>query len=252
MCGDSTKIDDVERLMDGKKADMVFTSPPYNAGKSESLSGNTHTTDNKYQDGYSDDKPQLEWGELIRDSLGAVMNYSEFQFYNIQMLAGNKQEFFKLLGDYSNQIVDLAIWNKGHSAPAMAENVMNSSFEFIIVFSGKTNPSRAIKIGNFRGTVSNVFDIPPQRKNEFSKIHAATFPVELPTKVLTTMTYEGAKIIDNFLGVGSTLIAAVKTGRICYGMELDSKYVDVIVQRYVDYTGNKNIKLNGKDIVWNK
>jgi len=57
-------------------------------------------------------------------------------------------------------------------------------------------------------------------------------------------------ILDLFLGSGSTLIASEKTGRICYGMELDPKYCDVIVQRYVDYTGNKNIKLNGEDIIW--
>ncbi len=59
-------------------------------------------------------------------------------------------------------------------------------------------------------------------------------------------------IYDGFLGSGSTLIASEKTCRICYGMELDPKYIDVIVQRYVDYTGNENIKLNGKDIIWKK
>jgi DNA modification methylase len=62
----------------------------------------------------------------------------------------------------------------------------------------------------------------------------------------------GEIILDIFLGSGTTLIASEKTGRICYGMELDPKYVDVIVQRYVDYTGNENIKLNGKEIIWKK
>ena len=55
---------------------------------------------------------------------------------------------------------------------------------------------------------------------------------------------------DPFLGSGTTIIASEKTNRICYGMELDPKYTDVIVQRYVDYTGNNNIKLNGKEIIW--
>ena len=59
-------------------------------------------------------------------------------------------------------------------------------------------------------------------------------------------------VLDIFLGSGSTLIAAEKTGRICYGIELDPKYVDVIVQRYVDYTSNTEIKKNGKIITWNK
>lgn len=57
-------------------------------------------------------------------------------------------------------------------------------------------------------------------------------------------------IFDGFLGSGSTLIASQKTGRICYGMELDPKYVDVIVQRYCDYVGDYKIKKNGKEITW--
>jgi len=231
MCGDSTKKEDVEKLMDGKKADMVFCSPPYNAGKSELLSGNTHTGDNKYQDGYNDDKTQEEWSELVKNSLNIIIPHSKYQFYNIQMLSGNKREFLHLLGDYAEQIVDIAVWNKGHGAPAMAKNVMNSAYEFIVIFSSETNPSRSIKIGNFRGTIKNIFDIPPQRNNEFSKVHAATFPVALPTEVIIGMTYKDATIIDNFCGVGTTLIACEKTNRICYGMEIDPKYVDVIIKR---------------------
>jgi ParB family chromosome partitioning protein len=247
MCGDSTDVNCIEQLMNGDKAEMVFCSPPYNAGKSETLSGNTHTKDNKYQDGYDDDKEQSVWGDLIKSSLNAVIGFSEYQFYNIQMLAGNKTAFLKILGDYAEQIVDIAIWNKGHGAPAMASNVMNSAFELIVIFTGQQNPSRSIKISIFRGTVSNVFDIPPQRNNEFSKVHAATFPVALPEKILTVMTYRDAKIIDNFLGVGTTLIACEKTNRICYGMEIDPKYVDVIIKRWEEFTGQKAELLNGKN-----
>lgn len=59
-------------------------------------------------------------------------------------------------------------------------------------------------------------------------------------------------VLDSFLGSGSTLIAAEKTGRYCYGLELDPKYVDVIVQRYVDYVDNPTVLLNGNKIVWEK
>ena len=77
-------------------------------------------------------------------------------------------------------------------------------------------------------------------------------PVELFSYQITNNTKGEDIVLDNFLGSGTTLIACQKTGRICYGMELDPKYVDVIIQRYVDYTGNENIKLNGKDIIWKK
>lgn len=78
----------------------------------------------------------------------------------------------------------------------------------------------------------------------------ACFPVELPVKALLMMSNEKDIVIDPFLGSGSTLIASEKTNRVCYGMELDPKYIDVIVQRYVDYTGNNKIKKNGVEIEW--
>ena len=251
LCGDSTKIEDVERLMDGKKCAVTFTSPPYNAGKSETLSGNTHTTDNKYGE-YNDNKTQEEWKQLVLDTLKLAMTISEYQIYNIQMLAGNKKQLLLMLAEYVDHIADIAVWNKGHSAPAMAKNVMNSSYEWIIFFSSKENATRAINTGDFRGQMKNIFDIPPQRKNEFASVHAATMPVALPLEVLKYVTKRDDAVYDNFAGTGTTLIAAEKTGRICYGMELDPKYIDVIVERYVDYTGNNKIKKNGQEVIWQK
>jgi len=74
-------------------------------------------------------------------------------------------------------------------------------------------------------------------------------PVSLVEEAITNSSRRGDIVLDTFLGSGSTLIAAEKTGRICYGMEIDPKYIDVIVQRYVDYTGNNKIKKNGKEII---
>lgn len=72
----------------------------------------------------------------------------------------------------------------------------------------------------------------------------------LPEKFILTMTESKDVVIDPFLGSGSTLIAAEKTGRICYGMELDPKYTDVVITRWCEYTGIDTIKKNGESIVW--
>jgi len=132
----------------------------------------------------------------------------------------------------------------------MAKNVMNSAYEWIIFFSSNANASRAINTGSFRGKMKNVFDIPPQRNNEFSSVHAATMPVALPLEIIKYVTKSGDAVYDNFAGTGTTLIAAEKTGRICYGMELDCKYTDVIIERWCQYTGIRNIKKNGEDYYW--
>ncbi len=83
-----------------------------------------------------------------------------------------------------------------------------------------------------------------------SELHPTMKPVALVSEAIINSSQQGEIVLDTFLGSGSTLIASEKTNRICYGMELDPRYVDVIVQRYVDYTGNNKIKKNGVEIEW--
>lgn len=238
MCGDSTSIDAVEKLMDGKNIDFMFTSPPYNAGDSEKLSGNTHTTDNKYAT-YKDNKTQGDYLEFLRGFTNAWMWASKCMAINIQQLAGNKIAFIDYLESYKNHLVDIAIWNKGHGAPAMAANVMNSCFEYIVFLAQTKNPSRAIPTADFRGTVKNIYDGQPNRNNEFSKVHAATFPVDFPEWAIKSFTKPGSIIADAFGGTGTTMIAAEKTGRHSRLMELDPKYCDVIIKRWEEFTGKQ-------------
>ena len=248
LCGDSTKIEDVERLMNGKKADMSFTSPPYNAGKSEELSGNTHTKDNKYQDGYNDDNP--EYQKLITDTTLIALDYAKESFVNLQILAGNKKQILLWLAELSDVFKDIFFWKKQTAQPAMAANVANSQTELILLF-GRENTSRSWGNQRFRGTFSNTVETKSASgENKNSKIHAATYPVDLPMKFIVEGYSKGSLILDLFSGTGTTLIAAEKTGRICYGMELDEKYIDVIIERWCQFTGIRNIKKNGQDYYW--
>ena len=89
--------------------------------------------------------------------------------------------------------------------------------------------------------LGTVLTLPPQLARNVDSTHSAMFPVGLPEAYIMAMAEES--VIDPFLGSGSTLIACEKTGRICYGMEIDEKYVDVIIKRWEDYTGNKAVKV---------
>ena len=246
LCGDSTDSDAVAKLMDGQKADIAFTSPPYNAGKSESLSGNTHTTDNKYNE-YNDNQKQSDYlGLLIGFTNNALIN-AEYLICNIQSLAGNKIALIDYLYQYKNNFIDVAIWDKGHGAPAMAENVMTSAWEYMFFISSKENATRAIPNAGFRGTVPNIYRGKPQRNNEFSNVHAATFPIDLPEWALQ-FTTPGNIILDQFLGTGTTMVAAHQLKRKCYGMELDPKYCQVIIDRMRKLDPTLVIKRNGQII----
>ena len=238
MCGDSTSIDAVEKLVGDKDVDFVFTSPPYNAGDSEKLSGNTHTTDNKYAT-YQDNKPQSEYLNFLCSFTNAWKWKSKCLAVNIQQLAGNKIAFIEWLHHYKDNLIDVAIWDKGHAAPQMAKNVMNSCFEYIVFLSQTENPTKAIPCSNFHGNVKNVYSGSGNKKNEFSSVHAATFPVDFPEWAIQSFTKANAIVGDAFGGTGTTLIACEKTSRQCRMMELDPKYCDVIIKRWQDYTGNQ-------------
>lgn len=242
MCGDSTSIDAVEKLMDGREVDFMFTSPPYNAGDSEKLSGNTHTIDNKYAT-YRDDKTQGDYLDFLRGFTNAWMWVSKCMAINIQQLAGNKIAFVEYLESYKNHLIDIAIWDKKHGAPQMARNVMSNRFEYIVFLAQTENPSRAIPTADFQGTVQNVYEGHPNRNNEFSKVHAATFPVDFPEWAIKSFTTNKGIIADAFGGTGTTMIACEKLGRINFTMELDPKYCDVIVKRWEDFTGKKAVLL---------
>jgi DNA modification methylase len=240
MCGDSTMIDDVEKLMNGERADISFTSPPYNAGKSESLSGNTHSGDNKYNS-YNDNQSQSDWLELMIDFTNNSIDHSDLLIMNVQQLSGNKIAFIEYLNHFKNNLVDISIWDKGHGAPQISQGVLANRFEYIVYVTNKQDPKRTIHHSSWQGKFQNVYTAPKQTNNEFSKIHAATFPIHLPEYFISEICDKSKSVIDFFCGTGTTLIACEKTNRKCYGMELDEKYCDVMIKRWEQYTGNKAV-----------
>ena len=235
MCGDSTNVEDVEKLMNGKNADMSFTSPPYNVGHNIGYEGK----DSKYANSTDD---LDNYVDLIVQSTRNALEYSQESFVNIQFLANNKKDIILWLADLADRFKDIFFWKKLQVAPQMADNVANNQVEIIVLFGHNNNR----KWGNkrFHGNFSTYIETKSaSAENKNAAIHNATFPVELPLKFITQGYKEGSIVLDLFIGTGTTLIAAEKTGRICYGMEIDPKYVDVIIKRWEDYTGEKSIKL---------
>lgn len=235
LIGDCTVRENVERLMDVERASMCFTSPPYNAGISAKLRGNTSIDDNLYQDEYDDKQTQDDYQKLLDDFTERALLVCEYVFVNLQVLAGNKQAFIKYWHGHLDSFCDVAIWRKRQAQPAAAKRVMDSIFEFIIIFGG--NGSRAVGTRDFRGMVRNVFEGDAQHNNENSDIHAATMPMYLPEYFIKTFTNENELIYEPFCGTGTTIIAAHNLSRRCYAMEISPSYGAVILQRFLDATG---------------
>jgi len=238
LCGDSTKAEDVERLINGETADICFTSPPYALGKSVALSGNIAMAGKQRVYDKHDDNPD-EWAQLMDGwwdaSLQAV---AHAWMVNVQPLAGNKRDLMRWIEARVDRLIDIVTWDKGHAAPQMAPGVLASRYEWIIGI-GKTGASRAFPLSSWRGTLQSVYDGPPQRDNEFADIHAATMPVHVPAWIMGTLCDQAKSVYEPFCGTGTTLIAAEQLGRACYGMEISPAYCDVIVKRWETLTGQK-------------
>jgi len=232
MCGDSTKESDVEKLMNGDKAEISFTSPPYNTKENAKLS--PHQQNGTKYNSFSDNLSDEDYLLFLQTFTKLSLEYSEYSFVNIQSLAGNKTALIDYLYLTKDIYAETIIWDKQSAQPAMAENVLNSQFEYIHIFSKKAN--RAIGTKHFRGTLSNLINISKQTKNKV-KEHNATFSIDFALHFVNN--FSNKIVLDLFLGSGTTLIACEKTNRTCYGMELDTKYCDVIIERWEQFTGQK-------------
>ena len=229
LCGDSTVKSDVIKIVGEIKSDMCFTSPPYNAGVSAQLSGNTSIDDNLYGAEYNDNKTQFDYLELLNKFTENAIDYCKYVFVNIQVLSGNKRAFIEYLFTYAEKFCDVAIWDKQHAAPEQAQRVMDSRFEFILVFGG--NGSRAIGTRDFRGMVHNVYSGNPQRHNENADVHAATFPIDFPEYFIKTFTNENESVYEPFAGTGTTMVACQNLRRKCRAIEISPNYCAVILER---------------------
>jgi len=127
----------------------------------------------------------------------------------------------------------------------MCESVMNSRFEYIFIFATQLNPTRQIKTNTFRD-ISNVFELNPSGKNDYSDVHAAVFPVAFAEHFISMATRQGSCVLEPFCGSGTTIIAAQKLGRRCMAIEIDPLYADICIQRWEEFTGKKAIRIERK------
>jgi DNA modification methylase len=240
LCGDSTDSDSVAKLMNGKKADITFTSPPYNAG-SLNISGN-ESTKKKYNS-FNDNQTEDEYFDFLSANINALIPYTDEIFYNIGLVEKSKRSINKLLYSYNEIFKDIIYWHKSTVAPHIQAGVINNKIEFIICFG---DGQRKFKNAQFsQGSYWNVIEGKNASGNEFASIHKATFPIYLPENIISNFSKLNSIVIDSFCGTGTTMVAAHQLKRKCYGMELDPKYCQVIIDRMKKLDPSLVIKRNG-------
>ena len=230
MCGDSTSIDAVDKLMDGQKADMVFTDPPYGMnldadyskikGSKKSIGFKGNKLGNTYTPVIGDDEP-FDPSFLMEYFKDAKEQFWWGADYYIDKLPS-----FGMKGT-------LQVWNK-RSSDAQQEGIGNC---FELCFSMVKHKKYVFDFEWF-GFLSK--EDPKEARN---RVHPTMKPTKLIERFFDKWG-DGIKVVaDVFGGSGSTLIACEKTGRHARVMELDPKYCDVIVKRWEDFTGKKAVLL---------
>lgn len=241
LCGSATETSDVERLMGSHKANMCFTDPPYNVDYGATMKDKLRGTDNRkiMNDKMSDEA----FDTFLLDSMTNMLKYTEGSCYVCMSSSemGSLQDAFKKAGGHWSTFV---IWAKDTFTMGRAD--YQRQYEPIL-YGWREGVKKRFWCG--ARNQGDVWNFPKPKKSE---LHPTMKPLELVTRAIANSSEINGIVLDLFLGSGSTLIAAQKADRVCYGTELDPKYVDVIVQRWVEYTGIDKIKKNGKEIVWQR
>ena len=239
MCGDSTSIDAVEKLMDGQKADMVFTDPPYNVTFTGALSSTSkdgkivkmsagYVNPSSTHDGIKNDSlSKGEFKDFMLSVLSVIQTYCIGGYY-VCFSSSTLDELLTPLVETGIGWKSIIIWNKNQSP--MGGGNFRKKYEPIAYGYFKNN---------FYGreyAEDDVWDIDRTRKND---LHPTMKPVDLVERAIGYSSLKGQAVLDLFGGSGSTLIACEKTGRESRLMELDPKYCDVIIKRWQDFTGKQ-------------
>ncbi len=257
MCGNSTLATDFERLMDGRRAQVAVTSPPYGVGKDYEQKG-------------------IEpWLNTMKPVIRNICKLADIVCWNLGDLYATGSQFIEptsvysvnMFADNGYRLIWIRIWKKqgmnfGVGPYHLVSNKPVQQYEYISAFSknGETeeyNDQEYVWLSAFAGHsyrfvkrltkeerkkwgYAGIWEMTTVRAN---KEHPAMFPVELPWRCIKMHSDKGGMVLEPFSGSGTTIIAAEQTERVCYAMELSPVYCDLAVKRWEDFTGKKAVRL---------
>jgi DNA modification methylase len=231
LCGDSTDSDQVAKLMNGQKADMVFTDPPYNVA---------YEGGSKKRDAIANDKINDFYKFLYDVYTNCFLFMNDGSPIYVAHSELERANFILAFVDAGFKYSSIIVWVKNNSTFSM-----NKDYKWKhepIIYGWKQGKERVWKGDNKQDTVWNIDR--PSRSEE----HPTMKPIELCEKAIKNSSIENSLIFEPFTGSGSTMVSAHQLKRKCYGMELDPKYCQVIVDRMRKLDPTLVIKKNGLPI----
>lgn len=243
ICGNALEEEYYSHLFDGKKADMIFTDPPYNVPVQGHICGKGKVRHSEFKMA-SGEMSSDEFQRFLSSNFTILKEYSKNG--SLTFICMDWRHIREIINAGSNvfdELKNLCVWNKDNGGMG---SLYRSKHELVFVFKNGRRPHKNnVELGSHGRYRTNVWDYPGV--NSFGgdkdklKMHPTVKPVEMIRDAILDVTSRGNIVLDSFLGSGSTLIAAEQVGRVCYGMELEPLYVDTTIRRWQDFTGKSAV-----------
>jgi DNA modification methylase len=245
-CGDARSEICFAQLMQDRRAGVVFADPPYNVVIDGHVGGNGKTHHPEFAMA-SGEMSVAEFTAFLEASLGQLARWSKSG--SVHFVAMDWRHMSELLaagGRVYDSLLNLCVWAKNNGGMG---SFYRSKFELFFVFkSGKAPHQNNVQLGKYGRYRTNVWNYPGANslsrsgsEGNLLAMHPTVKPVALIADALLDCSAPGDIVLDSFLGAGSTLLAAQRIGRICYGMEIEPRYVDLAIRRWQAHTGGQAI-----------
>jgi len=259
LCGDSTDSDAVGKLMNNEKWHLLATSPPYNQG--ESNGDLLHTKGlgvgkkqaSLYNQKNSDNKTADEYFQFSIDILTTASIYkneeSHTACWNIAYNSKSRDDYGRIIFSEQNpfRVKETIIWDKTHSINLPQVGIYSRRCEFVFVMSANDKYHTSQTYNDCRWNYWQIKSAGSQVTGEATE-HRAAYPIEFASKMITDFSLQKDLIYEPFTGSGTTMVSAQQLNRKCYGMEIDPKYCQMIIDRMKKLNPDIKIKKNGVEI----
>jgi DNA modification methylase len=246
-CGDARQEASFSTLMGEGRANVVFTDPPFNVRIAGHVSGNGQAQHPEFPMA-SGEMSEIEFTEFLTTCLGNLARWSsDGAVHFIAMDWRHMTEVLSAGRQVYDCLLNLCVWNKNNGGMG---SFYRSQHELFFVFKSGKGPYRNnIQLGKFGRNRTNSWNYPGantlSRTGEEGNVlamHPTVKPIALVADALLDCSARGEIVLDSFLGAGSTLLAAERVGRVCYGMEVKGRYVDLAIRRWQQSTGERAYK----------
>ena len=246
-CGDATCEAAFDKLMNGERAHVVFVDPPYNVPIDGHVSGKGKIRHREFAQG-AGELSREEFIRFLTSNCSLLAKHSENGAVHFLCMDWRHADELLAAGrKVYSELKNIVVWVKNNAGMG---SLYRSQHELVFVFkSGTARHTNNVELGKHGRNRTNVWhydsaSTQARKGNNLLELHPTAKPVQLVMDALLDCSNRGEVVLDSFLGSGTTLLAAERTGRVCRGIELDPIYIDTAIRRWQNLTGRDAVRLS--------